>query len=120
MAKRRAPKGKPHFLAKGESLRIIGVKGKPVKRTRPGREYVLAVIKNRKVERYINSVDKKTRKPVPRQFTNSMIARLKYSKRQKITRRGKAGGTYKIHNKDFIKNQISDKMLREIDRKSVV
>ncbi len=118
MAKKPAkrPKArKPHLLDLKERIVVYNQRGSVVERPRPGRNYVVHVFKGKRRVRTINSLDK-AKKPIPRPFTTSMLARLKYTKRIPYTQAPKRGGSYKLTNKRRIKSQLSDKMIREIRR----
>lgn len=102
------------FLERGESLRVIGEKGKPVKRPRSGRKYIVEIRVKNKTVAYANS--QKSGKPQPREFTSSMLARLRAARTQRIHERPKAGGDFKLSSKRKIKSQISKAMLARIRR----
>ena len=72
------PKGLIRFLKPGDKLEAVGKRGRPIKRIVSGREYVFRVRRGKSVAGFINRVAKG--KPVPRVFTNSMVARLKHTR----------------------------------------
>jgi hypothetical protein len=103
-------------LTPGQSIRAIGARGQVVKRIITGRSYVLEVRHGRKLVGYVNNIKK--RKPTPKPFTHSMIARLQHSKRIKAGL-GPVTKSKKRHtftNKRRITTQIkSKKLISEIN-----
>ena len=118
--KKKLPKWKPFRLARslneGERLVVLGVRGKPVKRLRPGRKHVLQIRRGNRVLGYVNNV--KQGKPVAAAFTASMISRLIHSKRknlQSALKNSKVAYSFKLTNKKYIKKQIPKKVIRLIE-----
>lgn len=106
------PRSLRRFLKKGETVVIRGIRGKAVKRPRPGRDYIVEVRRNRKIVDYVNPVKKGV--PQARPFTTSMLSRLKNARIQRIKSAPKSGNTYNLTKKKFIKDQITKKMIGEI------
>lgn len=119
MASRRRTKFKykkpVRFLRTGQSIRVRGKSGKLVKRLVKGRSYVLEVVEKRKV---VGTVNRRDRSGTPQfeEFTQSVINRIRSTRRQRLSERPRPSGTYRLTGTRFIRDQISDSLLRKIRR----
>lgn len=120
MAKRKPLKSAPRlkrlirFLNEGDKLEVIGKRGKKVKRFIPGREYVVRVKRKGKLVGYVNNI--KNKKPVAKEFSRSMVARLKHSRVASgfSVHTSQSKTRLRISSSRRLKSQISKKALREI------
>lgn len=112
MKRSKTPKRLIRHVSRGDRVRFIGVRGKPVKRVLHTRKYIVEIRRKGKVVGYVNNVKKG--KPERSEFSKSMLARLQYTRRVPLLSEPKKGGSYAITNKKRVKSQITKKMLTEI------
>jgi hypothetical protein len=103
------------FIEPGESYKVIGVMGKPVKRPVAGRLYTIKVYKGKKLVGFVNKTRKG--KPLANTFSKSMLSRLRAARRVKVTGEIYTGKKRLIlTNKRRVKQSVSKGLLKEIKK----